>query len=469
MSPPVDQRGFAGFIYEELSWPHVTFQFGGRVDRTNYDIEVGESREFTEVSASAGLLLQPAAANDRVTVAFSVARAARNPALEELYFFGNHLGNFAFEIGNPELEAEHGIGFDASLRWRTTRASGEVTFFRNAISNYIFRNPISEAQFAARLADLEDRFPDRDVEEGLTTELQRIEFTARDSVLQGIEAHTDVTLVPQLIAEIGVDYVRGRLQDTDDPLPRIPPFRVRAGLRYQYNAFQAGGEIVHAAEQDRVFGEETPTDGYTIGKIFAAYSIQAGPTTHTVTARLDNVADTTYRNHLSSSRSSCRRWGGISSCCTTSDSDYGFHVHRHRRSDFERRAGDWMKKPQAPRVQRRPRDSIVGHAIGRVADDRPAARGKMHADLVGASGYQLASHQRQIAARRDHLVPRRARKPIVHCRHDPPIVCVAAKRELDRAVARGRRSNDDCEVLLLERVSLQARVNAGGERHQQNA
>lgn len=299
LSPPVDQRAFAGFIYEELSWPHVTLQFGGRVDRTNYDIEAGESRDFSEASASAGLLLQPAAANDRVTIAFSVARAARNPALEELYFFGNHLGNFAFEIGDPNLEAEHGIGFDASLRWRTTRAAGEVTFFRNAISNYIFRNPISEAQFAARLADLEDRFPDRDVEEGVNTELQRIEFTARDSVLQGIEAHTDVTVVPQLIAEVGVDYVRGRLQDTDDPLPRIPPLRVRAGLRYQYNAFQAGGEIIHAAEQDRVFGEETPTEGYTLGKIFAAYSIQAGATTHTVTARVDNVADTTYRNHLS--------------------------------------------------------------------------------------------------------------------------------------------------------------------------
>ena len=35
--------------------------------------------------------------------AVNVARAARNPALEELYYFGNHAGNFAFEIGNPDL------------------------------------------------------------------------------------------------------------------------------------------------------------------------------------------------------------------------------------------------------------------------------------------------------------------------------------------------------------------------------
>ncbi len=34
LSPAVDQRGLAAFVYEEVTWPHVTVQFGGRVDRT---------------------------------------------------------------------------------------------------------------------------------------------------------------------------------------------------------------------------------------------------------------------------------------------------------------------------------------------------------------------------------------------------------------------------------------------------
>ena len=46
-----------------------------------------------------------------------------------------------------------------------------------------------------------------------------------------------------LIAELGVDYVRGTLKDTGEFLPRMPPFRGRVGLRYQRNAFQAGGEV----------------------------------------------------------------------------------------------------------------------------------------------------------------------------------------------------------------------------------
>ncbi len=90
-------------MYEELTWPHVTVQFGGRVNWAGYTPEGGlPDRDFTDGSGSVGILFRPAAANDKLTLAFNVARAARNPALEELYFFGIHPGNFAFEIGNPE-------------------------------------------------------------------------------------------------------------------------------------------------------------------------------------------------------------------------------------------------------------------------------------------------------------------------------------------------------------------------------
>jgi iron complex outermembrane receptor protein len=79
----------------------------------------------------------------------------------------------------------------------------------------------------------------------------------------------------------------------------MPPLRTQLGLRYQYNAFQIGGNVVLAAEQDRVFAEETETDGYQLLKLFAAYSAQTGRVLHTITARLDNVTDELYRNHLS--------------------------------------------------------------------------------------------------------------------------------------------------------------------------
>jgi iron complex outermembrane receptor protein len=301
LSPAVDQRGFAAFLYEEVTWPHVTFQFGGRIDHTGYEPNGETDRSFTTGSGSVGLLVRPAAANDRLTVAVSLARAARNPALEELFYFGPHPGNFAFEVGNPDLNPEHALGFDVALRWRSARASGEVTYFRNDISDYVFRAPITEDEFQARLPEFAARFPGRGIDEEpiSTEEFPIVENIAADSILQGIESHADFQLTTTLAVELGLDYIRGTLKDTDEPLPRIPPLRFRGGLRYQRNAFQAGGEVTATAKQDRLFSTETPTDGYQLLRLYSSYSFMSGKTTNTITARLDNATNELYRNHLS--------------------------------------------------------------------------------------------------------------------------------------------------------------------------
>jgi iron complex outermembrane receptor protein len=303
LSPAVDQRGFATFLYEEMTWPHITFQFGGRIDHTNYEPNGEPSRSFTSGSGSLGLLVRPAAADDRLTIALSAARAARNPALEELFYFGPHPGNFAFEVGNPDLRPEHALGFDVSLRWRTSRVTGEVTYFRNDVSDYLFRAPLTQEEFDARLDEFAARFPSRDIGEAENPEDEEgfpiVEYIAADSVLQGIEAHADVQVTPQIVLELGLDYVRGSLEADDEPLPRIPPLRFRSGLRYQRNAFQAGGELIAVATQDRLFSTETTTDGYQLGRLYASYSFGRGGVAHTFTARLDNVTNELYRNHLS--------------------------------------------------------------------------------------------------------------------------------------------------------------------------
>ncbi|NOT24825.1 MAG: TonB-dependent receptor [Acidobacteria bacterium] len=299
LSPDVDQRALSAFLYEEMTWSHVRFQFGGRVDHTRYE-PVGEAgRSFTSGSGSIGLLFTPSATEEHLTFAVSLARAARNPALEELFYFGAHPGNFAFEVGNPDLDPEHALGFDLSMRWRHARASGEITYFRNDIRDYVFRSPIGLDELQSRLPDFEGKFPGRDLDIDEAGDFMIVENIAADSVLQGVEAHGDVRLTDNLFAEAGLDYVRGSLKESDVPLPRIPPLRTQFGLRYQYNALQLGGTVVAAAKQDRVLGEETTTDGYTLLRLFAAYSVQAGSLLHTVTARVDNVADELYRNHLS--------------------------------------------------------------------------------------------------------------------------------------------------------------------------
>ncbi|MEZ5285725.1 MAG: TonB-dependent receptor [Vicinamibacterales bacterium] len=302
LSPPVDQNSTAAFFYEEVAWPHSTLQFGGRLDHARYAPLGGlPERQFTEVSGSLGLLIRPAAANDNLVIAASVARAARPPALEELYFFGPHLGNFAYEIGNPDLRAERALGLDLALRVRGERFEGELSVFRNNINQFIFRNPISDEEFEAREAEFDARFgfQHEDGEEGgHDSDFPYVEYAGRDATLWGVEAHGDVKVTPEWIAEFTFDMVRGTLDGTGENLPRMPPYRGVAGLRYQKNGLQVGSSVTAAADQNRVFGEETPTAGYATVRAFGSYSFTHGRVLHTVTARLENATDTRYRNHL---------------------------------------------------------------------------------------------------------------------------------------------------------------------------
>lgn len=302
LSPAVDQRALAAFVYEELSWPHVSLQFGGRVDRTSFEPQGGlPERDFTQFSGSAGALFRPQAASDNLVVALNVARAARNPALEELYFFGPHPGNLTFEIGNPDLDSEHALGFDVSVRARTARVQGAVSFFYNRINDFIFRTPLSEEEFEEREEEFDARFGvehEEGEEHAHEGEFPFIEYRGTDATLWGAEAHADVTLTSVLGVEFTYDFVRAERRDDGQALPRIPPQRFMAGLRYTRGGFEGGINATAVSRQDRVFGAETETAGYGLLRLHATYTRQVQRLIHSVTARLENATDTRYRNHL---------------------------------------------------------------------------------------------------------------------------------------------------------------------------
>jgi iron complex outermembrane receptor protein len=281
LAPPTTQKTVAGFLYEELTFRHVSFQLGGRMDHTDFDPDGAAvdradvpARAFTNFSGSLGVL---GYLRDDLTVALNLARAARNPSLEELYNLGPHAGNFAFEIGDPTLPTEVAYGADLSLRVRKARFSGGATGFINTIDKFIFP------------------FQTGDVEEGLPV----VNFTSADSRFVGFEAHVDAGLTNDLWLVLGGDAVRGELRDGGGALPRIPPYRVWAGLRFERKALHLEAEVKNVGEQTRVYGAETPTDGYTVVNFHGSYQLTTGRTVHTVTLRVDNAGDELYRNHLS--------------------------------------------------------------------------------------------------------------------------------------------------------------------------
>ena len=126
-----------------------------------------------------------------------------------------------------------------------------------------------------------------------------MEYANADAMFCGVEAHADVTLTESLGAELTWDFVRAERTSDGEPLPRIPPQRLVAGLRYTNGPFQVGGNVTAAgAPGSRVRQRDADRRLRACCAFYASYSLQSDRALQTITARLDNATDTLYRNHL---------------------------------------------------------------------------------------------------------------------------------------------------------------------------
>ena len=285
LSPPVDQTGFAAFALEELAFEQIKFQFGGRLETNRYTpafaqrgpenvVEPARKRTFTGASAAAGLhagLWQGGA------FVANYAHSHRAPALEELYNFGPHLGNLAFEIGDPNLEAETGNGLDLSLRHDAGQTRAQANFFYYSFDNFVFP------------------FATGDVADGLRV----VEFTQLDARFVGAEAGVDVGLHDNLWLNLGADYVSAKETVLNTPLPRIPPMRGKVGLDFHLGNLSVKPELIVANQQHLTFSGETRTPGYAVVNLKASYTIPQQHFAQQLSVNVFNIGDRLYRNHSS--------------------------------------------------------------------------------------------------------------------------------------------------------------------------
>ena len=313
LSPPVDQNGLAFFALEELDFERFKIQFGARIETQRYkpafsereghheeeeehhddededEDEEGEDhddeheereppdavdRAFTGGSAAIGIHADTWRGGAFVA---NFSRSFRAPSLEELYNFGPHAGNRAFEIGNPGLAAETGNGIDVSLRHQQGRVRGEFNLFYYNFDNFIF--PFSTGE--------------------LVDEFLEIEFTQRNARFTGAEASIGFALHEAFHLNLGMDYVDAKDTDTNTYLPRIPPLRGRIGFDLRKGGFRLSPEFVLANEQSRTFTNETTTPGYSVVNLKAAYTLARQHLAHQFAAEVFNIGDQLYRNHSS--------------------------------------------------------------------------------------------------------------------------------------------------------------------------
>jgi iron complex outermembrane receptor protein len=274
LSPPATGKGFAAFTLQEIGFGAARFQFGGRIDYTGYKPAGLPTRSFTGASGAAGIHL-PTWKHGALVANYT--HSSRAPAIEELYNHGAHIGNLAFEIGNPNLEREVADGIDFSVRHAGSRFDAEANLFYYHINDFVYLNFTGETEHGLRVA----------------------EYSQADSRFLGGEAKLDVGLRPNLWLNSGLDFVDADLAHSGTPLPRIPPLRARLGLDARLGGFSFKPEIVMADDQDSVSPTETRTPGYTVVNLNASYILATSRLMHVFSVSLFNAGDALYRNHLS--------------------------------------------------------------------------------------------------------------------------------------------------------------------------
>jgi iron complex outermembrane receptor protein len=267
----------------------VKFQFGGRLETNQYKpafaarggehageepIPDAVDRSFTGASAAAGMHLDTWQGGAFVA---NYSHNYRAPSLEELYNFGPHVGNLAFEVGNPNLLTETGNGIDLSLRHQAERVRGELNLFYYDFQNFVFPFLTGEEEDNLRV----------------------IEFTQRNARFTGSEAVLGLSPRQGLWFNLGMDFVDAQDTDTNTPLPRIPPLRGKVGLDWRWKGFQIEPELIIASQQHQTFTGETRTPGYAVVDFKGSYTFASRHIGHQISVNVFNIGDRLYRNHAS--------------------------------------------------------------------------------------------------------------------------------------------------------------------------
>lgn len=298
-TPDSDSYSLSAFVIEEKDIGPLHLEMGARLDHTttmpdaeNQSIRGREIRDrsFTALASSANAVYN---FGSGFFTGASIIHSFRAPSQEELFSQGPHLASYSYEVGNPDLDPERGLGKELYFRYRKSNARAEITFFHNGFSNYNYATNTGENR-----PDFLGGYP-------------IYQFTGTEAVLQGVEFSTQLKLLNNWALSTSLSYTHGKRklfeeeqqqQNTNAnwiPLPMIPPLKGNIELSYNRNALKIGTKTRWATEQNRTGEFETPTDGYAVFNLFSQYRFQKWDLLHTISINANNILNTTYRNHLS--------------------------------------------------------------------------------------------------------------------------------------------------------------------------
>jgi len=298
LTPPLTSDSAGLFVYEHADIGDWHVEMGGRVEHQKLRTSDGSAPgvEHLVYSLSGGAIWSFAPGYG---AGVSLTRAERAPSLEELYNNGPHEATASFERGDIDLTEETSNNVDLSFRRLEGNWTWTVNLFANYIEDYIYETEVDQdGDGVADLVDEEGHL----VPAGTDEALLLVDFVQGDAVFYGAETETTFGLwkgsFGELDGRLSADLVRATLTDGDD-LPRIPPFRLGAGLDYRYDRWLANVDLLHVFDQENTAALETETDGYTLLEAGVSYTHATRPADYTLSLRGTNLLDEEARLHTS--------------------------------------------------------------------------------------------------------------------------------------------------------------------------
>jgi iron complex outermembrane receptor protein len=297
-SPDSNQYTAAAFFIQEGDSGPLHYEIGARAEYSRAEpkeerlsARIGQikKREFLALASSGSAIYR---LKRSFFIGTTIMHSFRAPSLEELYSEGPHLASFSFEIGNPELDAERGVGLELFLRHRSRRITAELAFYRNQFQNYLYARDTGERSVS-------------------DPSLNNFQFVGERARFNGVEFSSEFSLTNRLTAGGSLSYtvaerdvseeeqqITGFPDDTR-PLPMTPPLQASLFGRYSFNKFTGSLRYTLSDAQTRLGEFENKTPGHQVLHATIQYRIQADDFLHTLSVSGNNLLNTTYRNHLS--------------------------------------------------------------------------------------------------------------------------------------------------------------------------
>ncbi|MBP7777973.1 MAG: TonB-dependent receptor [Acidobacteria bacterium] len=218
--------------------PTVTLAGGARVDHistTNRGGFFGD--RDTSNGAASGYVAVTAGSYGGFTLTAQAARGFRDPVLSDRYFRGP--SGRGFVTGNPDLDPEQSLQFDAGVRYTTRRVRAALFAYQYRISKLIERFQTTPDDFF---------------------------FRNRGSArLRGVELETQIDLPWRLSVEAAGQVARGRALDGNTYLDGITTETGSLQVRRSVGARAfVQGRLARFATDDRPGPTERVVPGYTL-------------------------------------------------------------------------------------------------------------------------------------------------------------------------------------------------------------